>query len=99
MKRPTTREIDGLYKAVLRLETLDDCRKFFRDLLTETEIREFAERWKAARMLADGIPYTTIAEQTGLSSRTIARVGRWLKRGKGGYHLILQRLQRNDRSD
>ena len=91
MKQPSTKEIDDLYTAILRLESLDECRRFFRDLLTEYEIKEFVKRWKAARLLADGVPYTQIEEETGLSTRTIARVGRWLKRGKGGYAMMLRR--------
>ena len=91
MRKPSTKEIDDLYNAILQLESLDECRKFFRDLLTEYEIKEFVERWKAAQMLADGIPYTQIEAETGLSTRTIARVGRWLKRGKGGYSMMLKR--------
>lgn len=87
------RDIDDLYSAVTRLESLEECRRFFRDLLTETEIREFAERWKVARMLSQGVPYTTIEKETGLSSRTIARVHKWLKQGKGGYTMMLRRLQ------
>jgi TrpR-related protein YerC/YecD len=91
MKKPSTKEIDDLYNAILRLESLDECRCFFRDLLTEYEIKEFVKRWKVARMLADGIPYTQIEDETGLSTRTIARVGRWLKQGKGGYAMMLKR--------
>jgi len=93
MRHLKQKDIDDLYVAVTRLESLEECRKFLRDLLTETEIREFAERWKVARMLAQGIPYTTIEEETGLSSRTIARVHKWLKQGKGGYTLMLKRLE------
>lgn len=92
MKKPGTREIDMLYTAILELGSLEDCRRFFRDLLTENEIAEFAERWKAARMLHAGASYAEIGRMTGLSSRTIARVGRWLKQGKGGYALLLKRL-------
>ena len=91
MKKPSTKEIEDLYTAILRLESLEECRRFFRDLLTEYEIKEFVKRWKAARMLANGIPYTQIEEETGLSTRTIARVGRWLKQGKGGYAMMLRR--------
>jgi len=60
-------------------------------LLTEVEIYEFAERWKVARMLASGVPYTKIIRVTGLSSTTVARVARWVKKGTGGYRLVLQR--------
>jgi TrpR-related protein YerC/YecD len=93
MRHLKQKDIDDLYLAITRLDSLEECRKFLRDLLTETEIREFAERWKVARMLSQRVPYTTIEEQTGLSSRTIARVHKWLKQGKGGYTLMLKRLE------
>jgi TrpR-related protein YerC/YecD len=98
MKQIKQRDIDGLYEAILRLEGLDECRNFFRDLLTETEIREFAERWKVARLLSQGVPYTVIQEETGLSSRTIARVHKWMKRGKGGYTMMLKRFDLSEPS-
>ena len=91
MKKSNNKEINDLYDAVLKLDSVDECRRFFRDLLTENEIKEFSERWKVAQLLAKGIPYSRIEEETGLSSRTIARVGRWLKRGKGGYTLVLKK--------
>jgi len=94
MKKPSIKEIDDLYSAILRLESLEECHRFFRDLLTEYEIKEFIKRWKAARMLADGIPYTHIEDETGLSTRTIARVGRWLKKGRGGYAMMLKRTKK-----
>ena len=93
MKNIKQRDIDDLYLAITRLESIEECRRFFRDLLTETEIREFAERWKVARMLSQGLPYTAIEEETGLSSRTIARVHKWVKQGKGGYTMMLRRLE------
>jgi TrpR-related protein YerC/YecD len=91
MKKPSAKEIDDLYNAILKLGSLDECRRFFRDLLTEYEIKEVVERWKAAKMLAEGIPYTQIEAETGLSTRTIARVGKWLKKGKGGYSMMLKK--------
>jgi len=98
MKHVKQRDIDDLYRAISRLENVEECRRFFRDLLTETEIREFAERWKVARMLSQGVPYTVIENETGLSSRTIARVHKWLKRGKGGYTMMLRRLDISKRT-
>lgn len=81
-----------LYRAILSLKDLKEARKFFRDLLTAGEVDEMAKRWKAARMLADGISYLRIVEETGLSSTTVARVSRWVKKGAGGYRLVMKRL-------
>lgn len=84
---------EDLLKAVLALKDLKEAKRFFRDLLTETELVEFANRWKAAQMLSNNVPYSTISEKTGLSSTTIARISKWLNDGKGGYKLMLARLQ------
>jgi TrpR-related protein YerC/YecD len=92
MKPVKQKDIDDLYSAIVQLESVEECRKFFRDLLTETEMKELAGRWKAAQMLSRGVPYTTIARETGMSSRTIARVRKWLKEGKGGFTLMLRRI-------
>lgn len=86
-------DTDALFEAVLKLKNLDESRRFFRDLLTEKEIVEFGQRWKVARMLVKKIRYTKIAEETGMSSTTIARVHKWLKKGMGGYKIVLERLK------
>jgi len=91
MRKVARQDIDSLYEAILSLENLGEAKKFFRDLLTGTEIEELAERWKVARLLAEGVPYTQIVERTGLSSTTVARVARWVKEGTGGYRLALER--------
>lgn len=82
----------NLYRAILSLKNEDEARRFLRDLLTETEIEEFARRWQVARMLDQSIPYTKIEEKTGMSSRTIARISQFLNGAWGGYRLILSRL-------
>lgn len=82
---------EQLFAAILSLKTLDEAKRFFRDLLTEEELEEFSKRWQVARMLDENISYTTIQEKTGLSSTTVARISRWLRKGKGGYRLVIDR--------
>jgi TrpR-related protein YerC/YecD len=91
MRKITSKDIEDLYKAILSLQNMKEAKSFFRDLLTEMEIDELAERWKVARMIAREVPYTKIIEQTGLSSTTVARVARWVKKGTGGYHIVMKR--------
>ena len=76
------------------LKSSAEAKDFLRDLLTEHEIVEFGQRWKAVRMLDAGTPYTEIERTTGLSSRTIARISKWLQQGRGGYGLILERWKK-----
>lgn len=86
-------KIRALYKAVLLLKNEGECRRFFRDLLTEAEIKEFANRWRVAQMLDKKVSYEEIEKETGMSSTTIARVQKWLTKGKGGYRLMLKKLK------
>ncbi len=83
---------DSLFKAILTLKDLDEARRFFRDLLTEEEIKEFSNRWIVAQMLADKVPYTRIEKETGMSSTTIARIAKWLNGQLKGYKTIISRL-------
>ena len=84
-------KLKSLYSAIMLLRTTDEVEAFFRDLMTETELKELAKRWTCARMLQAGEPYVKIIEATSLSSTTVARVSRYLKNGAGGYRLILKR--------
>lgn len=90
---------EALFQAILTLKSLDEAKRFFRDLLTDKEIIEFATRWQAAQMLDKEIPYSQIEEKTGLSSTTVARISKWLKGGKGGYRLMLNRLHHSHHAE
>lgn len=83
-------------QAILTLQTESEAECFLRDLMTEKEISEFGKRLRAAEMLAEKIPYSTIEQKTGLSSTTIARVAKWLKGKGGGYRTILNKLHHHD---
>ena len=81
-----------LVDAFLALRNKEEVERFLRDLMTESEIGEFASRLEAASLLAGDTQYAAIIERTGLSSTTIARIAKWLNGSLGGYRLILNRL-------
>ncbi len=85
-------QTDYLFRAILSLDNLEECYRFFDDLCTTSEIQEMARRMTAARMLNENYIYTEIAEQTGLSTATISRVNRCLKYGGNGYAIALERV-------
>lgn len=89
-----TSETDILARAFLSMKDSGEMKNFMRDLLTESEIIEFGKRFFAARSLASGVQYTDIVQATGLSSRTIARIQKWVTQGKGGYRLATARLKK-----
>lgn len=84
---------DYLFEAILTLESVDDCYRFFDDLCTVKEISEMAKRLCAAKLLDGSAVYTEINERTGLSTATISRINRSLKYGSDGYRDVLKRLE------
>lgn len=91
------KDFDDLLKAILKLKTLSESKKFFRDLLTVEETKEFSARWKVCQMIDKKIPYREISKQTGVSTTTVSRIAYWLKHGEGGYRLILGRMKRSSK--
>jgi TrpR-related protein YerC/YecD len=87
------REVEQLFRAILTLETVEECYRFFDDLCTIGEIKSLAQRLEVARMLKQGYTYSQIEEKTGASTATISRVKRCLHYGMDGYNLVLARLE------
>lgn len=85
--------IDTLFRAILSLENLDECYRFFGDLLTVQEVSAFAQRLQVARMLSENATYETIRAEIATSSSTITRVNTELRYGSGGYKMVLERLK------
>ncbi len=83
--------IDGLFKAILSLESVEECYRFFEDICTVKEIGDIAGRLDVARYLSEGKNYQEISALTGASTATISRVSKCLNYGSGGYALVLKK--------
>jgi len=86
-------ETTELARAIIELRSPDEALRFLRDLCTINELKELGQRWHVARLLDDGISYHEISERTGASSATISRVGQWLRYGRDGYRLLIDRTR------
>ena len=86
-------ELDLLFEAILKLESVEECYRFFEDLSTIKELQDMGQRFMVAKMLFDKKPYYRIAEQTKASTATISRVNKCLVYGANGYRLIFERLR------
>jgi len=84
-----------LASAIAALRDVDEALRFLRDLCTVNELRELEARWEVARLLDGGTSYHDISERTGASSATISRVNQWLRYGRDGYRLVLDRQARS----
>ena len=84
-RRNHDERIPSLYETILQLKDLDECRRFFADLCTPTEMRAMEQRFNVAVYLKQGLVYLDILDRTGASSATISRVRRaMLDNGAGG---------------
>ena len=97
MKPTRDENIEFLYKSIMSLESIEDCRHFFEDVCTASELLEMSRRLQAARMLNDGVVYSEIAAQTGLSTATISRVNHCIKYGNEGYLKVLKKMKLEDK--
>ena len=84
---------DQVYRAILQLETEEECYNFFQDLCTVSELRSMEQRFEVASLLDDGMIYNEILDRTGASSATISRVNRSLSYGTGAYEKIFARMK------
>jgi len=84
---------DTLYRAIVTLQTEDECRRFLQDLCTVSELKAMEQRMDVAMLLDEGLIYSDILERTGASSATISRVNRCLHYGADGYQTVIPRLK------
>ena len=85
-----------LYRAILSLESEDECRRFFKDLCTIAELRAMEQRYDVAVLLDQGLVYSDILERTGASSATISRVNKALNYGEECYKDVLRHMREQD---
>lgn len=83
-----------LLKAILALETEEECAAFLEDLMTRKELSDIAQRLSVAKMLSEQAVYSKIVEKTGASTATISRVNRAYHYGAGAYAKILERVSK-----
>ncbi len=87
------KEYEELFQGILTLKNVRECKQFFRDLCTVSELEDMAERFQVAKRIVKQESYRDINKKTGSSTTTITRVAHWLHHGMGGYGLVLKRLK------
>ena len=87
---------EDMYKAILQLETMEECMDFFEDICAETELRSIEQRFEVAKMLSKEQVYADILSTTSASTATISRVNRVLNGGTGMLEKALKRLEESE---
>lgn len=87
-------DIDKLFEGILKLETIEECYKFFDDLCTINELEAFGQRITVAEMLHNKFTYQEIENKTGISAATISKISKSYTYGPGGYKLFIEKTKK-----
>ncbi len=85
-------ETKRLCEAVCLVKTPEEAVAFLADLLSPHEMCDLAQRLEVATLLRSGRSYVDVSSTTGASSTTVSRVSKCLRGERGGYRLVLERL-------
>ncbi len=93
MAKVDRKYLNNLYRAILALETKQECAAFLDDIFTIQELDAISQRLEVARLLHEGKNYVDINKMTGASTATICRVSKCLTYGDGGYKTVIEKLE------
>ena len=96
MHRIESASLDRLFEVITKLETPEECRRFFEDICTVKELLDMAQRLDVAVLLDQGVNYQNISQEVNVSTATISRVSKCLNYGSGGYRDALNRLKETE---
>jgi TrpR-related protein YerC/YecD len=74
---------DALYELIAKIKTKEEAKDLLADLCTPGEIVAMSQRLMAAELLMDGQTYEQVIKATDISSATLSRVSKCVKKGKG----------------
>ena len=86
--------LDLLWTSIAKLETREEVKQFFKDLLSESEAIMIARRIEIAKRLIEGDSYDKIAGELKVGMDTIGRVQQWLASGFGGYEKAIKGFEK-----
>ncbi len=92
MSNISNESLDRLFTVISKLNTKEECKKFFYDVCTIYEILDMAKRFDAAILLNEGYSYQDIVKKIDISTATLSRVSKSLSFGEGGYKNAIKKL-------
>ena len=96
MKKFNIDECGNLFKVLIGLNTIEECKKFLEDVCTIKELQDMSQRLAVAKLLSERNNYQDISAKTGASATTISRVNKCLNYGQGGYDIALEKLSEKE---
>ncbi len=82
------------YSMIALLRSRDEAKKFFKDLLTLSEVVMISRRIQVAKMLLEGCTYEQVRRKLKIGFNTINQVEKWLHNGFGGYKEVIKKYKK-----
>lgn len=82
-KKITDQMLNEVYNLLAKVDNPLEMELLLKDLCTNKEIEQMAQRITAARLLLEGKTYNQVIEKTDISSATLSRVSSAVKYGEG----------------
>ncbi len=93
------KETEELFKAVLLLDSEENCYRFFEDICTVNELNSISQRWHVAQLLSEGKTYSEIEKITKASTATLSRINKCLVYGADGYRRMLDKVAEQENGE
>ena len=75
--------IKEVYRLLAKVDNENDMEILLKDLCTNKEVEQMAQRIMAAKLLLENKTYNQVIEKTDISSATLSRVSSAVKYGEG----------------
>jgi TrpR-related protein YerC/YecD len=85
-------ETDLFFEAILSMQSIEECYRFFEDVSTVNELHALSQRFFIAKLLSEGKTYQEIETLTGASTATISRINKCYRYGADGYKIAIERI-------
>ncbi len=86
--------LDLLWTSIAGLQSRDEVKNFFKDLLSESEAIMLARRIQIAKMLLEGKKYEEIVNELHVGQDTVCKIQQWLTSGFGGYKKAIESFEK-----
>lgn len=85
------------YSIIELIKTRDEAKRFFKDLLTLSEVVMISRRLQVAKALLEGKTYDEIKKELKVGGTTINQVEKWIFNGFGGYKEIIEKHNKQNK--
>jgi TrpR-related protein YerC/YecD len=86
--------IGDFYSMISLLKSRDEVKKFFKDVLSLSEVVMISRRIQIAKMILEGYTYEEIRKKLKVGFNNINQVDRWVKNGFGGYKEVINKYKK-----